>query len=342
MSTPRSLVLPLSSLLLVAAAGCRSAPPPTPVTAPVVAPAPTVATTVDAGAPAADPRRDALMAAWRATHPDVAGEVSVRGEIIDVPDPAAPGARVAAVLVHETALTLVLTPVPFVAGQQASTSLSMLNATEAFTSISARDVNGDQRPDLAVFLSAEEVVADYLPLQHFAHFFALRTEPERSLASMVRAEVQLFGVRDDAGLAAALPTLNAYEPPTAGMSPMRFLSRLRYATPAQFRAAVAPSGLRLCTDFPDRTGNRRQRCVNTPVARLTDALITGRVRNSLGEFTDIVVDDDSGLQTPSCQRHGAEIRCGASVGGPSGVNWSLIGEGATLRLIEISPWAEST
>jgi hypothetical protein len=159
---------------------------------------------------------------------------------------------------------------------------------------------------------------------------------------MVRAEVQLLGVRDDAAVAAALPTMNAYEAPAAGVSPARFLARLRYATPAQFRAAVASTGLRLCTDLPDRTGNRRRRCATTPVARLTDALITGRIRRDLGTFDEVLTDEAGELTMPSCQRQGAEIHCGANIGGPAGVGWALVGEGATLRLIEVCPWAESS
>jgi len=338
---PSTKLLQALSVALASAA-CR--PTPLPVAPPPVAPPapPPVPAAVDAGAPQVDPRSAALVAAWRAANPQETGEVTVRGEPVDVPDPTDPGARAAGVVQHGSDATLVLTAVPFVAGSAATVGLSYDLAPESITGVSARDLNGDRRPDLAVFSRDERVLESYLPLQRYARFFALRTGPERSLAAMVRAEVQLLGVRDDAGLAAALPTMNAYEPPAAGMSPVRFLSRLRYATPAQFRAAVAPSGLRLCTDLPDRTGNRRRRCATTPVARLTDALVTGRIRQQLGTFDEVESDEVGELTMPSCQRQGAEIRCGASVGGPAGVYWSLVGEGESLRLVEVCPWAESS
>ena len=330
--------------VVVAFAACRSTPPPAPVATPTAAPAPvmTPVADVDAAAPATDPRRAALVAAWRADNPQEIGDVTVRGEPVDVPDPSAPGARAAGVVMHGTDARLVLTAVPFVAGSQATAGLSYELAPEAITGVSARDLNGDQRLDLAVFVREEPVLDDYLPLQRFARFFALHTNAAPLLAPMVRAEVQLLGVRDDDALAAALPTMNTYEPPAAGMSPVRFLARLRYATPAQFRAAVASTGLRLCTDLPDRTGNRRRRCATTPVARLTDALITGRIRRDLGVFDEVQTDEAGELTMPSCQRQGAEIRCRANIGGPAGVHWALLGEGETLRLIEVCPWAESS
>lgn len=334
----------LSVLLLATACSATRATPaaPTPPPAPSTAPAPVVTATPDAGPPP-DPRREALVAAWLAAHPQATGAVSVLGEPVDVPDPSQPGARVAAVLMHEEGATLVLTPVPFVAGAQAAADLTVRGAPqEVIAGLAARDLNGDHALDLAVFLRSEDTLEDYAPIQRLAMFYAVRAQPERALAPMIRAEVQLLGVRDAAGLDAALPTMNAYEPAAAGLSPVRFLSRLRYATPAQFRAAVAATGLRLCTDLPDRAGNRRKRCTTLPAARLTDAMITGRIRRDLGVFAEVLSDDGGDLGTPSCQRRGAELRCNANIGGPAGVDWSVVGDGETLRLIEVSPWAESS
>jgi len=165
--------------------------------------------------------------------------------------------------------------------------------------------------------------------------------PEVSLARRVRAAVELAGVDDAAAFDAALPTLGRYEPPVAGMSPARFIARLRYATPAEFRAAVADRGLRLCADFPNRRGVREKHCELIPRARLTDARIRGPAQRALGTFAKVYAEPASALIEPSCQRQGAALRCGASVGGPAGVDWTLSGEGASLRLVEISPWAES-
>jgi hypothetical protein len=334
----------LRSILLTTLAACASrTPTPTapPAPEPVAAP---VAVTPDAAiaAPPSDPRRDAVLAAWNATVPNSAAPTILSGPI-EYPGEAAAGARVAAVVAANNSAQLVVTPVPFVAGQQALAMLSLAgDPAEAVAGLAAQDVNGDHNTDVAVFLRSEPTVEGYLPLQRFTRLFSLTTTPERQMSPMDRAEVELLGVRDAEGLTAALPTLGRYEAPRDGLSPARFLARLRYATPAEFRQAVAPTGLRLCTDVPDRTGTRRKRCVAHALPRLTDALITGRIRNDLGQFVDILVDDARDLTFPSCRREGAETQCNANRGGPNGVNWSVIGEGASMRLVEISPWAESS
>ncbi|MFO0624607.1 MAG: hypothetical protein U0325_03250 [Polyangiales bacterium] len=336
----------LRSVLLTTLAACASRTA-TPAAAPATAPAPApvaAPVTADAAvaAPPADPRREAVLAAWSASVPNSAAPTILSGPIA-YPEEGAAGARVAAVVVANSSAQLVVTAVPFVAGQQALAMLSLEgDAADAVTGLAAQDVNGDHHTDVAVFLRREPAVEGYLPLQRFARIFSLTTTPERQMSPMDRAEVELLGVRDAEGLTAALPTLGHYEAPRDGMSPARFLARLRYATPAEFRQAVAPTGLRLCTDVPDRSGTRRKRCVNHPVARLTDALITGRIRRDLGQFVDILVDDARDLTFPSCRREGQEIQCNANRGGPDGVNWSVVGEGAAMRIAEISPWAESS
>lgn len=338
---------PHTALLAALALAACSSPRTPPPAAPVAPPSP-VAVVEDAAAPVerqppTDPRREAVLAAWRA---DAAGQTDAPSLVagpVDFPGEGADGARVAAVVASGSNAELVVTAVPFVAGSQVHTSLTISgDPTTVIAGLSVRDVNRDQRPDVAVFLREEYQLADYLPFQHFALFYTLRTQPERSLAQLVRSELELLGVRDDAALATALPAQGSYEPPAEGMSPVRFLARLRYATPAQFRQAVAATGLRLCTDLPDRTGVRRKRCTTFPAARLTDALITGRIRRDLGQFVDVLSDEPDGLTTPSCQRAGREVHCNANIGGPAGVDWSLVGEGASMRLIELSPWAESS
>lgn len=330
----------LAALALAACSSPRTPPPAAPV-----APAPTAAAEDASAAPVArqppaDPRREAVLAAWRVDASARADPPSLVAGPVDYPGD---GVHVAAVVASGGEARLVVTAVPFVAGSQASASLMISGDPAAvIAGVSVRDVNRDQRPDVAVFLREEYRLEDYLPLQRFALFYTLRTQPERSLAQLVRSEVELLGVRDDEALAAAIPTQGSYEPPADGVSPVRFIARLGYATPAQFRQAVAATGLRLCTDLPDRTGVRRKRCANMPAARLTDALITGRIRRDLGGFTDVLTDDPDGLTMPSCQRAGREVHCNANIGGPSGVDWSLVGDGAAMRLVELSPWAESS
>ena len=332
--------LPLlaASLIVAACSASRGASNPTPA----ATPAPAADAAVAAAATPPDPRREAVLAAWRATNPNAAAAPTLVGDPIDYPDEGV-GPRVAAVVAEGNSAALVVTPVPHVAGQQATATLLLTGApAEVIAGLSARDINGDHKNDVAVFLRREHELDGYAPLQHLALFYTLQTTPERSMAPLERAAVELLGVRDDASLALAIPSLGRYEAPAEGMSPARFIARLRYATPAEFRQAVAATGLRLCTDLPDRTGTRRQRCTTYPAARLTDALITGRIRRDLGTFVDVLTDDTHDLTFPSCQRAGAELHCGANAGGPIGVNWSVVGEGAAMRVIEISPWAESS
>ena len=330
--------------LVAACSGSRA----TPVTAPVTASAADASAVADAAvavvdvAPASDPQRDALMAAWRATSPMDQVAPTVLAGPTDCTDPATPGARVAAVLSHGQDLLLVVTPVPFETEKSATLTLSSEGGAESLVGMTVRDANGDHHPDVAVFLRNDRELEGYVPIGEYMTLVTYTTEPYPQLSSLERVRMQLLGVRNEGELVAGLATLNTYEAPAAGMSPMRFISRLRYATPAQMRAAIAPTGLRLCTDFPDRTGNRRKRCRTVPVAGLTDALLNGAVRNSLGEFTEVITDELNGLQGGSCQRHGRETQCGASIGGPSGDSWTLIGEGASMRLIELAPWAESS
>ncbi len=332
-----------ASLLAAACSGSRATA--TTTTATTSTATTTTATAPDASAPAtppADPRREAVLAAWRAAEANSTDAPAIVGGPIDYPGEGA-GARVAAVVSAGHGATLVVTPVPYAEGQQATASLQITgDASEVIAGLSARDVNGDHRDDVAVFLRREYELEGYAPVQHFALFYTLVTTPEREMKPLERAEVELLGVRDDAALAAALPGMGRYEAPADGMSPVRFIARLRYATPAEFRQAVAPSGLRLCADMPDRSGTRHKRCTTYPTARLTDALITGRIRHDLGTFVDVLTDDTSGLTFPSCQRRGQELRCNANTGGPSGVDWTVTGEGASMRIVEVSPWAESS
>lgn len=341
MSSIRSLVA--ASLFVVACGGSRatSAPAPSPA-APAASAGATPSAASAAPAAPADPRREAVLAAYRAENANPSSPPTLVGDPIDYPDEGV-GPRVAAVVAVGDSATLVVTPVPYVEGQHATGSLLLTGApAEVIAGLSARDINGDHKNDVAVFLRREYELENYAPLQHFARFYTLVTTPAREMKPLERAEVELLGVRDDAGLAAAIPTLGRFEAPAEGMSPARFIARLRYATPAEFRQVVPAAGLRLCTDVPDRTGNRRKRCTTYPAARLTDALITGRIRRDLGVFVEVLEDDTHNLTFPSCQRQGAELQCGADIGGPAGVNWSVVGEGASLRIAEISPWAESS
>ena len=330
-----------AALLAACGAPRARAPMPAPQAARATPPpAPTPALSPDAS------RREAVLAAWRAAHPNPGPDDAppvVVGDPIDYPEEGAAGSRAAGVVASGTFATLVVTPVPHVEERQATATLQTTGApAETIAGLAARDVNGDGRADVAVFLRREYELDGYAPLQHLALFYTPIGVGERGLAALERAEVELLGVRDDAGLAAAIPTLGRYEAPREGLSPARFIARLRYATPAELREAVAPAGLRLCTDTPDRTGARRKRCTLYSRAQLTDAFVTGRVREALGAVVEVRRGEARGLAFPSCRRVGRELRCGANAEGPAGVDWTLVGEGASLRLVEVSDWAETS
>lgn len=294
-----------------------------------------------AAAPAANPALTAVLAAHHADQRNWSGTPRVLFGPIAVDDPTDPGQHAVAVVMGESP-SLVYTAVPFVAGQSAAGSLYGVDA-EKITGLSVRRINGDQRPDVAVFLRDEVVTESYVGVGLLARFYSLDTSTERTMVPLYRSELELAGVRSEAELDAQIPTLGRFEAPTATTSPGRFLARLRYATPEQFVSVVPATGLRLCRDVPDRSGNRRKTCRSVARNRVASEY-TARynIRQALGEFADTGVDDHRGLQTPSCQRRAQELTCGANEGGPVGVNWALSVEGGVLRIAEVSPWHESS
>lgn len=281
------------------------------------------------------------MTAWRSL-PNRAADARVVLGPVDVSDPAAPRTRVVALMAGGTITELVTTAVPFVEGG-ASEERYRLSAPpeETFRDLVVRDANGDRHPDVVLFRRLDDTPDTMVSVRALAEIFTVRTAPQVALARLVRVQVELAGVDNAADFDAALGTLGRYEPPVAGVSPARFIARLRYATPAEFRAAVDPRGLRLCTDFPDRRGMREKLCERVPRARLTDARIRGSAQPALGEFAEIYTESGSGLFDPLCQRQDAVLHCGAVSSGHRGVTWAFSGEGASLRLVEISPWAEA-
>lgn len=260
---------------------------------------------------------------------------------IAVEDPTEPGRRAVAVVDNGDPV-LVYTAVPFVAEQVATGSLTLIEASK-ITGLAVRRINADQRPDFAVFSSEEPVVADYVAIGVTARLFALDTRTARALAPLVRAELELAGVRNEAELDAQIPTLGRFEVPTASTTPARFLARLRYATAEQFVSVTAAAGIRLCIDEPDRRGVRHKRCRTLARSRIA-AEYTARynIQRVLTAFTEMEGNNHDGLTTPSCQPEPQLLQCGANEGGPVGVNWQLVTENNVLRIAEVSPWHEDS
>lgn len=309
---------------------------------------------VATGTTAVDPSTTALLAAYHSGAPRAATRASTDAPRVlfgpvAVQDPTDEGARVVAILGDETSARLVYTAVPFVAAQHAALSLGEGElgeiAPRAITGLAVRRINGDSRPDIAVFTNDERTTERYLPLQMFMHLYTLRAEPdqERSLAPLVRTQLELAGVRTERELDAQLATLGRFEAPTATMSPARFIARLRYATLAEFVSVVPAGGLRLCNDVPDRTGRRRKACRAVARAAIrADFEARFNIRRVLSPFAELEGDDSYQLTTPACQRARAQLECSANVGGPAGVNWTLSSEGALLRVAEITAWHEDS
>lgn len=306
-----------------------------------------------ATAPAVDPRTTALLAAYNRSDSSGAARASTAPRVlfgpIAVQDPTDVGARVVAILGDETQAKLVYTAVPFAAGQQAVLSLGEGDlgeiAPRAITGLAVRRINGDTRPDIAVFASEERTTESYLPLQMFTHLFTLRAEPEqeRSIAPLIRTQLELAGVRTEQELDAQLATLGRFEAPTATMSPARFIARLRYATLDELVSVVPAAGLRLCNDVPDRTGRRRKSCRAVARAAIrAEFEARFNIRRVLSPFAELEGDDSYQLTTPACQRARNQLDCGANVGGPAGVHWTLTSEGNLLRVAEITAWHEDT
>lgn len=335
-SAPRRTTLCATALLALACAPRAVA----------VAPPPTVHAVVDAGpppvpaAPTVDPRVTALLAAYGRSMRNNVVEVLLGP--VDLRERGADAPRAAAVLRDGERTELVMTPVPFVEGSAASSSvIPEGSARDEIAELLVRDVDRDGREDLVVLLRRERVVGEDLPLGAFVRAFALETRPARDLAPMARAELLLLGVRDAAALDAALPTLNRFVPPSEGMSPARLLAQLADATPAEFRQAIAATGLRVCSErgLQQRTVRR---CVHHPMARLTDALIATEIRPRNFNFAERLSRDFSGLGPPVCRRTAEGVACHAvySANPAAGRSWSLVGEGASLRLAAVTAHEE--
>jgi hypothetical protein len=208
----------------------------------------------------------------------------------------------------------------------------------AVAGLSVRDLDRDGDADVALFLSADDQPA--AGLQHYLWAFTATAATPFGFAEMPAAQCRLLGVRDDAALAAALPTADRFAPPAAGTSPGRFVARLELATAAELRSVLAPAGLRLCRDAAPRSGQRQRRCTTTPAARVTAAVVA-RMRREVDRLAAVMSDAgfSDGALTPECTREGALIRCHASEGGPRGTDWVLSGDGATLRLVEATAWS---
>lgn len=335
---PRSALA--CALALAACSPPPTAPPPRP-SAPAVEPArPAVAV------PADSPARAAVLAAWRGQMPNWPHPPLVHGEPVAWPGGPDGSARVVAAvtatgrIVASGAIFLVATAVPYREGAASvgGPELRASAAPPAVAGLAVRDLDHDGDADVALFLAADDQPA--AGFQQYLWAFTATASAPFGFAEMPAAQCRLLGVRDEAALAAALPTADRFAPPAAGTSPGRFVAVLELANAAELRSVLAPTGLRLCRDTALRSGQHQRRCTTTPTARVTAAVVA-RMRRELGHLAAVMSDEgfSDGALTPECTRDGALVRCHASEGGPRGTDWVLSGEGATLRLVEATAWS---
>ena len=328
--------LPAVAIALAACAPTRRSTRPVaaptvvvPIAAAVTAP---MVTTVDA-------RVTAVLAAHGA--PQRGGALEVVAGPVDVREPGVVALRAAAVIRDGDRVNVVLSPVPFTAGSEAMGTVMFDGAREGdVADLLVRDVDRDGHDDLVVLLRRERFVGEGVPLGAYAQVFALDLAFGRALSGLLRAELLLLGVRDAAALDAALPHLTRYEPPADGVAPARLVARLEYATPDELRRVVAPSGLRLCDDAVVR-GRPVPRCATHAAGRLTDAMITDRIRRRYLGFAELEHTDFRGLGWPTCRRVAAGVECSATDSAQvAGASWLLVGEGAAMRVAAMSAFVE--
>ena len=347
-STPPSpsALSPLVALA-VALSACRPAPAP-PRPAPLLTPRAPVAAAVDVPAPSPpeDPARAAVLATWRARMPGWPSPPRLHGSPVAWPGGPAGSERVVVAvsavgnIPAADAVFLVATAVPSRDGAGEVAAMEFVGPSgpsALLAGLSVRDLNHDGVPDVAVLLSPDPSPgAGVHPL---LRAFTATAEAPFGFVGLPTAQSRLFGVRDDAAVAAALPSMDRFEPPTADTDPIRFVARLELATATELRSVLAEPGLRLCHDL-QRAGRHQRRCEQIPLARVNDAVVA-RMHRDLGGFAAIERTDgfSDGVLTPECTREDALIRCHASAGGPRGIDWLLSGDGATLRLVEATDWS---
>lgn len=162
-----------------------------------------------------------------------------------------------------------------------------------------------------------------------AEVYGIDTSLSPTWTDHTLVEWQILGSHDAATVDAALASRDRDEPPGADTPPERFLARLATASPAGFRAALDPRGLRRCE------GGRLARCRTTLPAALDDAQIAA-VQASFFELQERGGTDPRGYAFTACTPHAGGTRCVAGeYTGNASLAWTITGVGAARRLSEV-------
>lgn len=199
------------------------------------------------------------------------------------------------------------------------------------TAVLVRDVDRDGSDEVIV-VAREEPVHEGIPMFVRAWVYTIDTSLGPAWEPLDRISLALAGDTDEAAIDASLASLGADEAPRAGTVPVRFIARLATASPAGFRAAIDPRGLRVC-EPPSR--GRRDNCRTLAAARISDAEVT-RLQRRYFELVERGGTDPSGVSPASCRRVGDAVECGGShYTHNRGLSWTVRGEGPAMRLVEV-------
>ncbi|MFO0624204.1 MAG: hypothetical protein U0325_01190 [Polyangiales bacterium] len=193
-----------------------------------------------------------------------------------------------------------------------------------------RDVDRDGTDEVIV-VARDEPVREGIPLQARATVYTIDTSLGPSWVSLDRIGLALAGDTDEAGVDVSLVRLGHDEPPHAGTVPARFVARLVDASPAGFRAVIDPRGLRVCDPGP----RGRSVCRTLAAAGIADAEVA-RLQRRYVDLVERGGTDPPGVSLQSCQRAGDAVTCGGSHYTQNyGLSWTVRGEGAAMRLVEV-------
>jgi hypothetical protein len=191
-----------------------------------------------------------------------------------------------------------------------------------------RDVDRDGGDEVVVVWRAPIRITS-TELRPQAEVYGIDTALTPTWANLTLVEWQILGSHDAATVDAALASRDRDEPPGEDAPPERFLARLATASPAGFRAALDPRGLRRCE------GGRQVRCRTTLPAALDDAQIAA-VQASFFELQARGGTDPRGYAFTACAPHAGGTRCVASeYTGNASLQWTITGVGAARRLSEV-------
>lgn len=198
-----------------------------------------------------------------------------------------------------------------------------LSATRV-TALAPLDVGGEPGDELLVFGEALEDLSTSVAV------FSLPAGRDQPLDDGARSAA-LDGAHTLDEVRARLPLERTRtEAERAAQSATAFLGQLVFASAADLRAALAPSGLVVCRVRAPQGGRRTERCRTFAGRALTDAVIEREAREALRHMYSMMT-----TMSYSCAAEDGE-RCTASISGGTEVTAHTANRGAERRLAKIT------